>query len=106
MNGDRDNFKADLIELNEYLNIIGEQKKRVEQDISTLTEEKNKLFGRNSDEDMKKFTVLLEELSELDFNQTGNSTTGSIVINKALQPLFNTGMKLMGENHKSTLVRS
>ena len=100
MVADRSNFEADMAELEDYLMFMGDQKKRVEQDISNKTEEKNRLVARNSQRSQDEFADLLRDVSELDVDQIGGTSVSGLVIDTFVQPLVNRGIKLVGEDHE------
>ena len=85
-------------ELEDYLMFMGDQKKRVEQGIRNMTEERDRLLARNSQRDKDEFADLLEDISELDVDHSGISTSG-LVIDTLVQPLLNRGIKIVGEDH-------
>ena len=99
MVADRSNFEGDMAELEDYLMFMGDQKKRVEQDISNKTEEKNRLVARNSQRSQDEFADLLRDVSELDVDQIGTTVSGS-VIDTFVQPLVDRGIKLVGEENE------
>ena len=98
MVADKSNFEANMGELEDYLMFMGDQKKRVEQGIRNMTEERDRLLARNSQRDKDEFADLLEDISELDVDHSGISTSG-LVIDTLVQPLLNRGIKIVGEDH-------
>jgi len=95
MTADRANFEADMVELEDYLMFMGDHKKRVEQEMGNMTEERDWLKDRNSKRDKDEFAELLEDVSKL---EPDNSTsTSDVYITTYVQPLINRGIRFVGD---------